>query len=1045
MTNKFTRTGDAAELRQAADVGVMRVAGQLHAILQTAMDGFWQTTAQGRLLAVNDAYCRMSGYSEAELLAMSVPDLVVTESAEGVASRIRKITAQGQDRFESRHRRKDGTLFDVEASVLFLPDLGGQVVAFLRDITERKRAEAAMRQSEVRLREILENSHDAAYKRNLQTNTYDYLSPAFTRIAGYTPDEMKNLPAETVLSLMHPEDLAEVERTMGASMAGETGKTYELTYRFRHKEGQYRWLQDRFVFVRDEKGQPLALIGSVGDITDRKRAEEALQESQGRFRELAETICDVFWSATPNGQQMLYISPAYAEIWGRSPETLYTSPTDWLTAIELVDQPAVLAAVERLAKGEPYDLEYRIHRPDGSTRWIRDRGFPVRDAGGIVCRTVGAASDITERKQAEEGRTRSHELLANLARLVPGVVYQYRLYPDGRSAFPYSSPGMYGIYEVMPEEVREDATPVFGRLHPDDHDRVAVTIQESARTLREFYCEFRVILPSQGLRWRWAQAHPERMDDGGTLWHGIIMDITERKLAEAAMRESEEKYRVLVETTNTGFLILSNEGRVIDANAEYVRLTGHRELDDIRGKAVIEWTADYDRQRNAAAVAQCVKVGFVRDLVIDYVGGNGRITPVEVNATIIGTGKSMRVVSLCRDVTERKREEVERGKLQAQLAQAQKLESVGRLAGGVAHDFNNLLMGIMNYVELCRDEVPPEHSVRGYLDEITRDAQRSADITKQLLAFARKQVITPKVLDLNDALVGMLKMLRHLMGEGIAVNWMPGTHLWPVKIDPGQLDQILANLCVNARDAIAGVGKVAIETATVTLDAAYCAQHVGAAPGEYVRLAVSDSGCGMSKNVIAYIFEPFYTTKEVGKGTGLGLATVYGIVEQNHGHIEVQSAVGKGTTFSIYLPRAASEADTGPVAVTPEKLPRGTETILVAEDEKSVRVTSRQFLKQLGYTVMVAETPDEALRLGGTHAGPIHLLITDVIMPGMNGPDLAGLLAAKHPKLKCLFMSGYTADVMTQRGALGADVPFLAKPFSRHDLARKVREVLDGR
>ena len=300
------------------------------------------------------------------------------------------------------------------------------------------------------------------------------------------------------------------------------------------------------------------------------------------------------------------------------------------------------------------------------------------------------------------------------------------------------------------------------------------------------------------------------------------------------------------------------------------------------------------------------------------------------------------------------------------------------------------------------------------------------------------------MVDLNDALAGMLKMLRHLMGEDMTLSWVPGPHLWPIRIDPGQLDQILANLCVNARDAIAGVGKITIETANTTLDDAYCAEHAEMTPGEYVRLAVSDSGCGMSEDVLAHIFEPFYTTKEVGKGTGLGLATVYGIVEQNHGHIEVQSELGKGTTFSIYLPREASDTDTGSVAVTPERLPRGAETILLAEDEKSVRITSRLFLEALDYTVLAAETPGEALRLGGAHAGHIDLLIADVIMPGMNGPDLAAFLAGEHPNLKCLFMSGYTADVMMQRGALNEGMPFLAKPFSRHELARKVREVLDG-
>ena len=381
--------------------------------------------------------------------------------------------------------------------------------------------------------------------------------------------------------------------------------------------------------------------------------------------------------------------------------------------------------------------------------------------------------------------------------------------------------------------------------------------------------------------------------------------------------------------------------------------------------------------------------------------------------------------------------------LESQLRQAQKMESVGRLAGGVAHDFNNLLMGTMNYVELCRDGLEPDHPIREWLDEITADSQRAANLTRQLLAFARKQTIAPKVLDVNDAISNMLKLLRRLIGEDIDLAWLPGPGLGTVKMDPSQIDQVLANLCVNARDAIDGVGKLTIESENAALDAEYCASHAEFVPGDYVVLSVSDDGCGMDAETREHIFEPFFTTKGVGEGTGLGLATVYGIVKQNNGFINVYSEPGKGTTFKIYLPRfrgeTVGEADTA----APAPLPGGNETILLVEDEKSIRVTAALFLEAFGYAVLAADCPEQALRLAAEHLGRIHLLITDVVMPGMSGRDLAAQLATDRPQMKRLFMSGYTADVIAHRGVLDEGVEFLGKPFSRDELAHKVREVLD--
>ena len=314
---------------------------------------------------------------------------------------------------------------------------------------------------------------------------------------------------------------------------------------------------------------------------------------------------------------------------------------------------------------------------------------------------------------------------------------------------------------------------------------------------------------------------------------------------------------------------------------------------------------------------------------------------------------------------------------------------------------------------------------------------------RQLLAFARKQTISPKVLDLNDTVSGMLKMLQRLIGEDIDLAWLPGHGLWPVKIDPSQVNQILANLAVNARDAIAGVGKVTIETDNVTLDEAYCADHKGFLPGQYVLLAVSDSGTGMPKEVLEHLFEPFFTTKGVGKGTGLGLSTIYGIVKQNNGFVNVYSELGQGTTFKIYLPRLQSGPLETKVEREPETLPRGTETVLMVEDEDAILRIGKAMLEELGYTVLTATTPGEAIQAMEKQGREIHLLLTDVVMPEMNGRDLADHLKAINPGLKCLYMSGYTANVIAHHGVLDEGVVFIQKPFSTRELAVKVREVLD--
>jgi PAS domain S-box-containing protein len=538
-------------------------------------------------------------------------------------------------------------------------------------------------------------------------------------------------------------------------------------------------------------------------------------------------------------------------------------------------------------------------------------------------------------------------------------------------------------------------------------------------------------------------------DDKGEiayLW-GIARDITERKQAEEALKEGFQRLEFALQGGKLGMWDWNPQDGAVVYNDLWAQMLEYRP-DEV--EPTVEFFKQHVHPEDLAAVLDRL-TGHVEGRLPVYESEHrlrtksGRWLWVMDRGKIVERdkdGRPVRVTGLIADITERKLAEEEKEKLQNQLNQAQKMESVGRLAGGVAHDFNNMLGVILGHTELALLQADENHDLYSDLIEIQKAAKRSANTTKQLLAFARKDVISPKKLDLNDTVESMLNMLRRLIGEDIDLVWQPSAHLWPVKMDPSQIDQILANLCINARDAIDGVGKLTIETGRKTFDEEYCKEHRGFIPGDFVLLAVSDNGCGMEKDTLANLFEPFFTTKEVGKGTGLGLATIYGIVKQNNGFINVYSEPGQGSTFKIYLPRLV--ADEGVKKAVPEKKAAagGTETILLVEDEPTILRMTRMMLERKGYSVLSAATPAEAIDLAKAHADKIHLLMTDVVMPEMNGRDLAGQITALYPEIRLLFMSGYTANVIAHHGVLDDGVAFIQKPFSMADMTAKVREVL---
>jgi PAS domain S-box-containing protein len=524
---------------------------------------------------------------------------------------------------------------------------------------------------------------------------------------------------------------------------------------------------------------------------------------------------------------------------------------------------------------------------------------------------------------------------------------------------------------------------------------------------------------------------------------GSNRDVTDRKRAKEALWESEERYHELFENANDIIYTHDLAGNFTTINKAAEWVTGHTRDEALKMNIDSILAPEYvDVARQM--LSRKVQEGGQTRYELEIVCKDGRRVPVEINTRIIYKGgKAVGVQGIARDITERKRSEEERDLLQSQLQQAMKMEAVGRLAGGVAHDFNNLLTAIIGNVSLALMKLSPSDPAAGLLAEANKAAERAATLTQQLLAFSRKQIIEPKVLDLNILIANLSKMLVRLIGENIDLNMVLGEDLGLVKVDPGQFEQILVNLAVNARDAMPEGGKLLIETANVDLDDVYCARHPYVRPGRFVMLAVSDTGHGMSEEVKKQIFEPFFTTKPKGTGTGLGLATIYGVVKQSDGSIEVYSEVGKGTTFKIYLPRVEGEAARTRESDLPMELLEGSETVLLVEDEEIVRNLCVRILERLGYRVMQAGNGDEAIGLAMGYGERIDLLMTDVVMPGMHGRELAIRLTRIHPETRVLFTSGYTDNAIVHHGVLDEGVSFIGKPYSPSALARKVRDVLD--
>ncbi len=590
--------------------------------------------------------------------------------------------------------------------------------------------------------------------------------------------------------------------------------------------------------------------------------------------------------------------------------------------------------------------------------------------------------------------------------------------------------------------LEETVPPIYeswaSKIHPEDKPDVLSSLQEHLKgKTTHWQCEHR--LRTKIGEWKWVLGRGrvvEKTAEGKPLrMVGTMTDISEQKKAGESLRQSEEQLKKILQTSPNAVIVYDIQETPQFINQSFTKIFGWT-LDEIQDKN-IPFVPDDEKDITASKI----KAIYSTDKPLQFLSKRftkfNEVLDVNINAAVYKNtdGENIGLVVNLTDITEQL-------KTEEQLRQAQKMESVGRLAGGVAHDFNNMLSIILGNSEILMEDLGLNHPSFSNVKEVQKAAERSANLTRQLLAFARKQTISPKIIDLNATIEGTMKMLERLIGEDIDLSWCPKTSLWHVKIDPSQIDQMLANLCVNARDSIKDVGKVTIETDNVQFDEDYCKTHPGFKPGNYVMIGISDNGCGMDKEIIENLFEPFFTTKKVGEGTGLGLATVYGIIKQNNGFINVYSESGEGSTFKLYIPSHEEHLIDEP-AIAKEISQKGSETILLVEDEKSILQMTKSILERLGYTVLVADTPDEALRISHKTKAEIHLLVTDVVMPSMNGRELAEKILKFLPNIKCLYISGYTENVIAHRGILDKEFNFINKPFSKQDLSVKIRKILD--
>jgi two-component system, cell cycle sensor histidine kinase and response regulator CckA len=1013
---------DATEREQAARE-LREKESRSRLILQTAMDGFWIVDLDGRVLEVNEAYCRLSGFSERELLAMRVWDLEAVESPVDVDARIRSLMATGAARFETWHRRKDGSRYPLEASLQYRPEVPGQIAAFFRDLSERNRAQDEL----ARIQQIVSVAQVSAgfgvFRWDARTGQL-YWTPETCRLLGI--EATTESTADVWLQCVFPADRERIEREVQRALDAAEG-VLEIEYRL--LDGQ-RWIAVLGRVFRDPDGRPDYVVGITLDITRRKAAEEAFQHSEQLWKFALEGSGDGVWDWNAETGHVHYTHQWKAML-GYDDADIGSSVEDWSGRVHPEDRDAVFAALQKHQSGETpsYATEHRLRCKDGSYKWVLDRGKVIaRAPDGKPLRAIGTHSDITERKRAEQALLASERRLEDIISSMGDWVWE----TDEQGVYTYSSKmgfdlfgddrrGLLGKtpFDLMEPEEAARVGAVFARL---------VAARAPIRDLENWN------IGRNGERICLLTNAVPILDAAGNLkgYRGVDKDITHRKRTEQELA----RLAAAIEQAAEAIVVTDESATILYVNPAFEKTSGYTAAEALgrnprilrsgkqdaafyhemwatlrRGKV---WRGRlYNRRKDGALYQEEMTISPVRD----------------------HSGRVNNYIAVKLDVTKE-------AELQYQLIQSQKMESVGRLAGGVAHDFNNLLTIINGYGRLAFDHLREQDPLKDYLKEVVTAGERAAALTQQLLAFSRKQIMQPRVLDLNRVVGNLHSMLRRMVGEDIDLRFATCPEpLW-VHADPHQLEQVIMNLAVNARDAMPRGGRLTLRTALSRWSEAGPAAPPAPLLGRCVLLSVDDTGVGMDEATRQRIFEPFFTTKSDGTGTGLGLSMVQGIVAQSGGSVDVASTLGAGTTFRVFLPALEEPAADTPESAASLPARGGGETILIVEDQAELLTFAAIVLERYGYRVIPAAHALEALAICDRRDVAIDLVLTDVVMPHMGGRELAARLEKTRPGIRVLFMSGYTEDVIVRHGVLHETAPFLSKPFDPETLTRKIREVL---
>lgn len=1021
---------DVTERKQHANE-IAQARSILRQVIDTVPYGVFWKDRQSKHLGCNITVARALGFNTPEeVVGRADTDLpgVTPEEANQFMQVDQEVIRSGISRLRVSEfmTHTDGTIVWLETNKFPLRSAAGHIIGIIgtwEDVTERKKTEEALRESEWRFRQVFENAATGITITDVD-GRFLQCNPTYCAVHGLTEEEMK---VAELAKMIHPEDRDENMTLLRKLAAGEIPR-YELENRFLHKSGEPRWVHKWVTSFTGESGQAKYLLALVTDVTERRRAEQELRASEERLRLAIQATNIGMWDLNMTNDRTLY-SPEWKTQLGYSGDEIRDTFDEWNSRVHPDDIVPLLEYVSRQldSKEDSLEAEYRMRHKDGTWRWIFSRAVVFRNPENVPVRMLGGNIDVTHRRQSEEAVKASEARYRRLVEVLPEAIFI-----NSNDRVTYCNPACVALFGATDDSAIVGQSPLK-LFAPEYHQLIRDRIQKMRETGAS----------APGLDERIVRA-----DGRSTLAHVVATPITDDGrdailvcLHDLSERErTHQLLRTVLGSVSDAILTIDANGRVESANPATQRLFAYTDTELI-GQNVRMLMPEPDRRNHDTYITNYIQsgnpkvIGFGREVICRR--KDGSTFPAELTVTEFRQDGERRFTGVLRDITSRR-------KLEDQFRQSQKMEAIGRLAGGVAHDFNNLLTVINGYCDLLLLNLPAEDSNRSFISSVRDAGERAASLTSQLLAFSRKAIVAPKVFDLKDVAVQSEKILRRLIGEDIVLTLILHSAPCPVKADPGQIDQVIMNLAVNARDAMPTGGRLTLETRLVNVaENETAVLGSGLRPGQYVELAMTDTGSGMTPEIQARIFEPFFTTKGEGQGTGLGLATVFGIVHQAGGHIGVESEVGHGTTFRVLLPYVEGLAKAAE-KVRPA-VARGKEVVLLVEDDVAVRQLSRLALETQGYQVLVAAGGQEALDHLQTASSQVDIVVTDVVMPEMSGRQLADSVRVKYPGMKVLFVSGYTDDAVVRHGVRDASDAFLQKPFTPFGLARKVREVLDAK